>query len=479
MYLSRGNPVVYYGDEQGFTGSGGDQVARQTMFASRVDEYLDDDLIGTAATHAQSNFEPRHPLYRSIAGLAQLTRKHDALRDGAQQHRLSQPGAGVYAFSRIDRREQREYVVALNNSEAAKSAAIPTYAERETFRRLYGDGVAKKLRSGGDRRLNVTVPALSAVVYKLSGKIPRSHSAPAIALAAPVPAAASRGRMEVRADVGGSSLYEVTFLARAGNGPWQPIGTDDNAPYRVFHDVAGVRAGTPLQYKAVVLDNRGHTRTSAVRSTTVNAPAVELTASRIGKRATARAAVTPDHPLHSVRFERSVAGGAFETIGVDDSAPSPYQVSEDLSAFAPGTMLRYRAVLTDGLGGGSVTSNVASVVTPPPPDPTVKTATIHYNRPLGGYGDWGLHLFGDGLAPGQATARWEEPTPFEGTDDYGAVITIDLADATKQVGFIVHGMPPNHNTKDTDADRFFTPAETREIWLRQGDPTVYDSRPSP
>ena len=35
MYFSRGNPVVYYGDEQGFSGGGGgDQLARQTMFAS-------------------------------------------------------------------------------------------------------------------------------------------------------------------------------------------------------------------------------------------------------------------------------------------------------------------------------------------------------------------------------------------------------------------------------------------------------------
>ncbi len=47
MYLSRGNPVIYYGDEQGFTGTGGDQVARQTLFASQVPEYLDDDLLGT------------------------------------------------------------------------------------------------------------------------------------------------------------------------------------------------------------------------------------------------------------------------------------------------------------------------------------------------------------------------------------------------------------------------------------------------
>ena len=35
MYFSRGNPVIYYGDEQGFTGAGGDQVARQTCSPAR------------------------------------------------------------------------------------------------------------------------------------------------------------------------------------------------------------------------------------------------------------------------------------------------------------------------------------------------------------------------------------------------------------------------------------------------------------
>src|SRR4029079_10671565 len=51
MYLSRGNPVIYYGDEQGFTGRGGDQDARQDMFPSQVASYNDDDLLGTAANN--------------------------------------------------------------------------------------------------------------------------------------------------------------------------------------------------------------------------------------------------------------------------------------------------------------------------------------------------------------------------------------------------------------------------------------------
>src|SRR5207247_10587282 len=76
MYFSRGNPVVYYGDEQGFTGDGGDQDARQDMFPSQVASYNDDDLIGTDRTTAAGNFNPDHPLYKSIAALTSVTRRH-------------------------------------------------------------------------------------------------------------------------------------------------------------------------------------------------------------------------------------------------------------------------------------------------------------------------------------------------------------------------------------------------------------------
>ena len=92
----------------------------------------------------------------------------------------------------------------------------------------------------------------------------------------------------------------------------------------------------------------------------------------------------------------------------------------------------------------------------------------------GDYAAWGLHLWGDGLAPGQATAEWTNPTPFEATDAYGALHRITLVDDTKRVGFIVHRRPPGDpNVKDTDPDRYFIPLSTPEIWLRQGDPRIY------
>jgi hypothetical protein len=45
---------------------------------------------------------------------------------------------------------------------------------------------------------------------------------------------------------------------------WQLLGTDDNAPYRVFHDVSGYATGTMLEYRVVVKDAAG--RVSATSS---------------------------------------------------------------------------------------------------------------------------------------------------------------------------------------------------------------------
>src|SRR5215204_5188405 len=210
MYFSRGNPVIYYGDEQGFTGPGGDQNARQTLFASRVPDYLDDDLLGTGATHAQDNFNPSHPLYATISQLAALTHEHPALRDGAHQNRYA--AGNVYAFSRIDAGDQREYVVALNNGEQAQTASIPTYVAKRNFQRVYGAG-AEHVKSAEDATLTLTVPPLSAVVYVSSGRIPHSKAAPAVTLTSAAPPAGTHSRIQVTADVAGSSFYEVTFYA--------------------------------------------------------------------------------------------------------------------------------------------------------------------------------------------------------------------------------------------------------------------------
>jgi len=98
----RGVPTIYYGDEQGFVGLGGDQAARQDMFASRVASYNDQPLLGTTSTTATSNFNPAHPLYQSIAALSKLRQAQPALRRGTQLVRAAGETPGLFAVSRID-----------------------------------------------------------------------------------------------------------------------------------------------------------------------------------------------------------------------------------------------------------------------------------------------------------------------------------------------------------------------------------------
>ncbi len=75
MYLTRGQPVIYYGDEQGFTGPGGDKDARQDMFATKTADYADDEVVdgtGTTTIGSKDPFNTNAPMYKHIAALQKL-----------------------------------------------------------------------------------------------------------------------------------------------------------------------------------------------------------------------------------------------------------------------------------------------------------------------------------------------------------------------------------------------------------------------
>ncbi|GHA02683.1 alpha-amylase family glycosyl hydrolase [Novosphingobium arvoryzae] len=112
----RGVPVIYYGDEQGFVSDGNDQLAREDMFPSKVAVYNDNDLIGTDATTAQSNFDPSHPLYRHIAALVDVRQSTPALQSGLTRIRHFSDKPGLLVVSRFDPKTGREVVLAYNTS---------------------------------------------------------------------------------------------------------------------------------------------------------------------------------------------------------------------------------------------------------------------------------------------------------------------------------------------------------------------------
>ena len=160
LFLLRGVPTVYSGDEQGFVGHGIDQDARQDLFASRVPTYNDQALLGTSNTTAVANFNPQHPLYAQIAGLAKLRQSSVALRRGRQVVRAFEKRPGLFAASRIGS-DGREVVVAFNTSMETAVAQIEVELDSKLFRSVRGGCAAKATAPGSFR---VEVPPLEYVV---------------------------------------------------------------------------------------------------------------------------------------------------------------------------------------------------------------------------------------------------------------------------------------------------------------------------
>jgi len=125
MFLLRGVPTVYYGDEQGFISDGNDQLAREDMFSSQVAAYNDNNLIGSDATTAQSNFDTAHPLYRLIGELAKARTASPALRRGLSTVRgFSETAPGLLAVERHDPGSGQRVLVLFNTGETPLSQAV-------------------------------------------------------------------------------------------------------------------------------------------------------------------------------------------------------------------------------------------------------------------------------------------------------------------------------------------------------------------
>jgi alpha-amylase len=284
LFLARGQPVLYYGDEQGLVGRGGDDMrARESLFAAQAPEFRSATLLGTSRTGADDKYDPEHPLYRHFAGLAALRKEHPAFVRGAMLLR-SVGDPRVFAFSRVERGEQIEYVVALGNQrEGQADVAVPTSQPAGAgFRLVYGLGegapaVGTRQATGADGRLACRVPALGVVVWRAEARLPASVAVPQITFAAPTATAdmtfgtrvidgqALSERQEVRAVVtGGDGVAEVTFLASRESRPgsWEYLGTDDAPPYRVFwRPPADWKPWEKVTFAATVDNLRGGRRT--------------------------------------------------------------------------------------------------------------------------------------------------------------------------------------------------------------------------
>jgi glycosidase len=272
LFLLRGQPVIYYGDEQGFTGHGGDNLARQDMFASRTPQYLENVRLGTDEGHDVDAYDTSHPTYRLLAELAQMRRDHPALADGTLILRACPSDArGVVAFSRIDRETGTEYLVALNNAKVPTQVTVGTWTPNATFTTVYASSGSAPThpRSTPDGQLTVTVPAMGALVLRPDQPMPATSTGPSVQLRADP--TSWEGWLWVQAVVSSPGWVVASFYAdRDGPGPAprELMAVDDAQPQQwtaplgvtvraAVFDAAGLARGSPVEFTVVVRDRAG------------------------------------------------------------------------------------------------------------------------------------------------------------------------------------------------------------------------------
>ena len=232
MYFSRGIPVVYYGDEVGMTGtnSGKDQFARQDMFATDIEIWKNEVRIGGSPIGNGNSFTAtsQSPVAQYLIKLAQIRKENPALANGPMLERFSK--YALYVISKKDVVENKEYLVAFNNSDTDEVVEVTTATSTGGWSQILGTTDVTTNQS----KVTFTVPALSTIVLKANSPIDQ-FATKFTKLSTSMDDLT--GFYKVKAGISSKDFLSVEFFARnAGSTKWISQGVDTGSPYSIFLD---------------------------------------------------------------------------------------------------------------------------------------------------------------------------------------------------------------------------------------------------
>jgi hypothetical protein len=134
----------------------------------------------------------------------------------------------VFAASRFDAQDLREYVVAFNAADTVAAARVPTSTPNSGWTPLLG---GEPVRSDAAGVVSISLPPRSSVVLQAVARVPQP-AAPSVSVR--VGKDFVTGRYRLTATVPGADPSSVTFVVRRPGGQWRSVGTDDARPFRVF-----------------------------------------------------------------------------------------------------------------------------------------------------------------------------------------------------------------------------------------------------
>jgi glycosidase len=266
LFLLRGGPALYYGDEKGMIGRGGDKAARQDMFATKVPYWQDENRLGSGPIGTRSSFDLKNPLEEQITAMQAVIKANPALRSGTQQIRHAK--AGVFAVTRY--LNGQEYAVVFNAGNAAQEVKFNVSTSGSKWTPILGAALSSSV-SGAN--LTVKVGGASYVVLKAATKF-KAKLAPALTLNAPRADFTMDDFLELSSSVKGDEYNQVTFLVRTAGKSWVNVGTSDHRTvkgnaaaaglYRVFIDPEKYPDGTNLEIVSIVKNSANKTAVSKI-----------------------------------------------------------------------------------------------------------------------------------------------------------------------------------------------------------------------
>jgi glycosidase len=255
LFFTRGIPAIYYGDEQGFTGKGGDVAAREDMFGSKVPDFAQEKRIGGGDGSAPA-FREDHPLFRAIREMISVRKRNPALQSGIQIVRYADGKPGIFAVSRIDPGNREEMLAVFNNSSETKKANIKIYSSAGNWERVFASG-AKGIGfgPGPDNQLAVELAPWSSLVLRNPQPI-EAGTEPLSELHFVVNRNGEIDeRWEIKAESKSDKVISVAFGVRVkGETNYKFLGTADSPPYRVLPTLDEVPNAPDLEFKAVARD---------------------------------------------------------------------------------------------------------------------------------------------------------------------------------------------------------------------------------
>ena len=246
LYLLRGAPVVYYGDEVGMIGAGGDKLARQDLFPTGVAAWRSEPRVGSPPIGTGSSLTVRdHPLTAHLSGSRRSGRRTRRLRP-ARPPCASRTGRASSSAAST-RSPGTSTWLRSTPARTRATVTVTTATPEKEWEVLLGP--AQSLLSSPAGRLTLSVRPLETVLVRAQAAVP---------VRAPCPVRRSSSAadeltnlVQARATVASLEPVSVAFALKRAGGTWRRIAADGSPPYRGFLDPRQFRRGERVHVVAL------------------------------------------------------------------------------------------------------------------------------------------------------------------------------------------------------------------------------------